>query len=147
MRAGLPATQIVFLAGNLATGQLDRMLLHSTNSVVSKTDSLPDLLEHILRAAGGEARFSADIAQLIAYDRRERRYRPRHDAAIRTLNAVQLDILRYLADGETVRDIAHKLQLSPKAVESHSYRVMKAVGVTNRIELARFAIREGLVQP
>jgi DNA-binding NarL/FixJ family response regulator len=57
----------------------------------------------------------------------------------------QLEVLVHLAGGETVREIAERMQLSEKAVESHKFRIMNRLGIGNRIQLCRWAIREGLI--
>ena len=57
----------------------------------------------------------------------------------------QLDILRLLANGDSVKAVARKLHLSPKSVDSHKYRIMLKIGVNDSVHLSRYAIREGLI--
>lgn len=59
----------------------------------------------------------------------------------------QLEILRFLAMGDSVREVAKKLHLAPKSVEGHKYRIMKRLGIHNRVHLCRFAIRNGVISP
>jgi DNA-binding NarL/FixJ family response regulator len=58
----------------------------------------------------------------------------------------QLDVLRLLAEGLRVKQIAAKLDLSPRTVETHKYDMMEALGVQTTAELLRHAIRIGLIE-
>ena len=64
-----------------------------------------------------------------------------------TLTPRQLDVLRLLADGLRVKQIAAKLELSPRTVETHKYEMMEVLGVQTTAELLRHAIRRGWIQP
>ncbi|MBI4870236.1 MAG: response regulator transcription factor [Candidatus Riflebacteria bacterium] len=57
------------------------------------------------------------------------------------------EILRLLAEGQTVKEIAQKLDISPKTVDALRTRLMKQLGLRTLPELLRFAIRSGLVEP
>jgi DNA-binding NarL/FixJ family response regulator len=76
---------------------------------------------------------------------------PRHgragdDGEVR-LTTREQEILRLIADGHTGRDIAAQLVISPKTVERHRENLFAKLGLRNRVELTRYAIREGLVDP
>lgn len=63
----------------------------------------------------------------------------------RLLTSRQVEVLRMLALGYSIRETATALSLTERTVESHRYRVCKRLGVHDRSELVRIAIREGLV--
>jgi DNA-binding NarL/FixJ family response regulator len=63
------------------------------------------------------------------------------------LTTREQEILRLIADGHTGRDIAARLVISPKTVERHRENLFAKLGLRNRVELTRYAIREGLVDP
>ncbi len=56
-------------------------------------------------------------------------------------------MLQYLARGLSKKDIAATLHLSVKTVEKHTENLMSKLDIHDRVELARYAIREGFVQP
>ncbi len=58
---------------------------------------------------------------------------------------LQLQILRHLAHGDSVKEVARKLDISSKSADSHKYRIMIKVGGCDRVHLARYAIREGII--
>ena len=53
-------------------------------------------------------------------------------------------ILRHLARGLSVKEIGVRLGRSEKSIDSHKYRIMHKLGIHDRVELCRYAIREGL---
>jgi DNA-binding NarL/FixJ family response regulator len=57
----------------------------------------------------------------------------------------QRDVLRLIAEGHSTRDVAARLGVSPKTVETHRALLMRRLGIHNVPGLVRFAIRAGLV--
>jgi DNA-binding NarL/FixJ family response regulator len=57
----------------------------------------------------------------------------------------QVEVLRMVAEGHRTRDIANRLGLSVKTVESHRGEIMKRLSVHDVVSLARYAIRVGLI--
>lgn len=55
----------------------------------------------------------------------------------------QREVLRLLIDGLSAKEIAKRLDISPRTVESHKYSIMEAVGVSSTVELIRFAYQTG----
>jgi DNA-binding NarL/FixJ family response regulator len=62
----------------------------------------------------------------------------------RNLTAREIEVLRLLATGKRVKEIARILHISVKTVESHRQNMMDKLEIHNAIELARYALREGL---
>ncbi|USD42655.1 response regulator transcription factor [Vibrio sp. SCSIO 43135] len=60
------------------------------------------------------------------------------------LSQKQCDILRLLAQGYTAKQIAEKLYVSPRTVESHKYRMLDLLDLNTHTELVQFALRNGL---
>jgi len=63
------------------------------------------------------------------------------------LTARELEIVKLIAEARTNRQIAEALSVSEKTVESHRANVLAKLGMRDRVELARYAIRRGLVEP
>lgn len=62
----------------------------------------------------------------------------------RVLTPRELDVLRLLAQGLSKKRIAETLHLSVKTIDNHSTSIMSKLDIHNRVDLARYAIREGL---
>ncbi len=63
------------------------------------------------------------------------------------LTARELEVVKLIAEGHTSDEIAAQLVLSGKTVERHRANVLGKLGMRNRVELTRYAIRRGLVEP
>jgi DNA-binding NarL/FixJ family response regulator len=59
----------------------------------------------------------------------------------------QMEVLRLMAEGLTTPEIARRLSLSSKTVETHRGEIMKRVGIHDIVGLVRYAVRVGLVSP
>lgn len=64
---------------------------------------------------------------------------------LRQLTPRQVEVLRLVAEGNRTREIAHRLRLSVKTVESHRGEIMKRLRLHDLVSLVRYAIRVGLV--
>jgi len=56
-------------------------------------------------------------------------------------------VLKLIAEAYTNQQIAEALVISPKTVENHRAKILDKLGMRDRVELTRYAIRRGLVQP
>jgi two-component system, NarL family, response regulator NreC len=63
----------------------------------------------------------------------------------KALTGRQCDVLRLIANGLNVKQIAAELEISPRTVETHKYEMMHNLGVQSVAELVHYAIRSGLV--
>jgi DNA-binding NarL/FixJ family response regulator len=57
------------------------------------------------------------------------------------------EILKLVAEGHSSREIAETLVISVKTVERHRANILEKLGMRDRVELTRYAIRRGLVEP
>ena len=59
----------------------------------------------------------------------------------------ELEVVKAIAEGMTSDEIARELFISKKTVDRHRANVLEKLGMRNRVELTRYAIRRGLVEP
>ena len=64
-----------------------------------------------------------------------------------SLTPRELEVLKLIAEAHTNRQIAATLMLSAKTVESHRANLLSKLGMRDRVELVRYAIRRGLIEP
>ncbi len=62
-----------------------------------------------------------------------------------SLTPRQREVLRLLAKGHTMREAAGLLQVTPRTIAFHKYRIMKKHGLRTNSDLVRFAIRERVI--
>lgn len=63
------------------------------------------------------------------------------------LTARETEVTKLIAEGLTGRQIAEQLVISVKTVERHRSNVFEKLGVSDRVALTRYAIRQGLIEP
>jgi DNA-binding NarL/FixJ family response regulator len=59
----------------------------------------------------------------------------------------EVEVVKLIAEGRTSREIAAELVISLKTVERHRQNVLGKLGMRDRVDLTRYAIRRGLIQP
>jgi DNA-binding NarL/FixJ family response regulator len=69
------------------------------------------------------------------------------DAGLARLTRRESEILALIAEGHTTREIADMLVISPRTVDRHRDNLLEKLELRNRIELTRYAIRAGLIEP
>lgn len=67
------------------------------------------------------------------------------DPSSRDLTPRQIEVLRLIAQGKRMKEIASNLNLSVRTVEDHKYHLMQALHVENNADLVRFAVQQNLV--
>jgi len=72
-----------------------------------------------------------------------------HDGPVREdpLTPREVEIVKLIAESNTNRQIAEQLVISEKTVERHRANVLEKLGMRDRVELTRYAIRRGLIEP
>lgn len=126
---------------------LIRSLKAGVEGLLLKNESANTLFEHLRQIAHGDTRISADLSERLRYDERRNTYSLATDSPLTTFTGQQLEILRLLACGDSLKMVASKLKLSRKSIDGHKYRIMRKLGINDRVLLSRLAIREGLIQP
>jgi len=63
------------------------------------------------------------------------------------LSPRELEILQLIAEGHSGRQIAEHLTISEKTVERHRSNILAKLGLTDRLQLTRYAIRRGIIEP
>lgn len=66
---------------------------------------------------------------------------------LRELSSREREVLQLLAEGKSMKEVAAVLDISPKTVEFHKYRIMEHLGVRTTAELVQYAIKIGLIAP
>ena len=65
----------------------------------------------------------------------------------RELSPREREVLQLLAEGKSMKEVAGVLDISPRTVEFHKYRMMELLGVRTNAELVQYAVRHGLIAP
>jgi DNA-binding NarL/FixJ family response regulator len=72
---------------------------------------------------------------------------PAADSPTRPLTLREREVLQLLAEGKSMKEVGAILDISPRTVEFHKYRIMQLVGAKTGAELVQYAIKHGLISP
>ncbi|MGD0635334.1 MAG: response regulator transcription factor [Beijerinckiaceae bacterium] len=109
---------------------------------VTKSSTPAELLLAVAKVSRGSIALGDDIARAIA----EERVAGRH-AQLDALGVRETEILRLVAQGDTVESIAGILNLSPKTVHNYRSQIKSKLAVATDADLVWFAIKHGLIHP
>lgn len=137
LRERAPDTQIVVMTMEESPVFAQRAFAAGALAFVAKDLADVELPQAVRAAARGEQFVSPRIAA-------------RLDALHRSLtqdalSAREVEVLRLIALGHTSVEIARKLHLSPRTVETHRANIHRKLGLSTRAELVRYALRRGLM--
>jgi DNA-binding NarL/FixJ family response regulator len=96
-------------------------------------------------AAGG-ACFSPPVRSRIVVDSEGAKLGETAQSRTSTLTTREVEVLRYITRGLAKKQIANLLHISVKTVDKHSVNLMTKLDIHDRVERARFTIREGLAE-
>ena len=113
---------------------------------VLKTAANRDLIEACRAAMRGEPFLYPAAVQALIRDYLERARRG-DETPEDPLTPRELEVVKLIAEGHTSEEIAGMLFISKKTVDRHRANVLEKLGMRNRVELTRYAIRRGLVEP
>jgi two-component system invasion response regulator UvrY len=118
-----------------------RVLKAGARGYMNKESSPEELIKAIKRILSGGRYVSPALAERLAWDLSEDNWRPVHE----TLSDRELEVLRMIASGKTVSQIAEELHLSVATVSTYRGRILEKLRMTNTAELIRYALQNQLV--
>ncbi|HKO92016.1 MAG TPA: response regulator transcription factor, partial [Polyangiaceae bacterium] len=137
---GLSDSPARFLALSVSDAALDviEVIRAGARGYVTKAISAEELLDAIERVAAGDAVFSPRLAGFVL-DAFAQQPVAAPDPELDELTLREQEVLRLLARGYAYKEIASRLSISVKTVESHASAVLRKLQLSNRRELSRWA--------
>lgn len=147
IRDALPDTRVLFISGYLNDSYIEQALALEAAGYISKSESIDCIVHAVFSVSRGAVYFSPQVRKRLVVDAGGARLRSNPHTRIEMLTPRERQILGYVARGLTKKEIARLVDISPKTVDQHCSHIMNKLDVHDRVALARFAIREGLVEP
>ena len=115
---------------------------------IPKRAAPDDLVSAIRVVSQGNVFLYASLARFLIKDAAERAsHEPRGEPhPVESLTAREREVLTWIAEGRTNREIAEALIISPKTVDRHRENIMTKLNLHNRAELVKYAIAKGLLK-
>ncbi len=138
-------TKILALSMHDGQSYVEEALRAGASGYVHKNASAEDLCSAIDAVRTGESYLSPTVTQQVV----DAIARPgdRPSSAVSALTAREREVLKLIADGLSSKEIASKLGVSLKTIESHRANLMDKLDIHKVSGLVRFAVRAGLVAP
>jgi DNA-binding NarL/FixJ family response regulator len=140
-----PGIRVLMLSMHENERYVYEALKAGASGYVVKTVADRDLVEACRAAMRGEkflypGAMTALIRDFLHHARNNRELREN------PLTARETEVVKLIAEGHTSRQIADMLMISGKTVERHRANILEKLGMRDRVDLTRYAIRHGLVQ-
>jgi len=137
MREASPETRIVVLTMQKEPAFARQALQLGVLGYVLKEAAGDELVQAVRSAAVGDTYLQPALGAKLAAE---------PEAAASDLSERETDVLRLIALGHTNAEIAEKLYISVRTVETHRAHIQQKLGVSSRAELVRCALSRGLVE-
>jgi len=136
-----PKLPVLFLSMHPEEQYARRVLKSGAAGYLTK-DSIPDELKDAVRRILMGGRYvSSTLAEKLAFDLRKGADAPVHEL----LSDREFQVLRMIASGKTVKQIADEISLSVKTVSTYRARILEKTGMKTTAELIRYALQAQLV--
>ncbi|MCA1906176.1 MAG: response regulator transcription factor [Desulfarculus sp.] len=147
IKEAVPSCQIVVLTMHGKENFVRQVLSSGALAYVLKASPVQDVLAAVRAAHRGEYFLSSKIeAEVVGAYLDSRRETP----AVRgydLLSEREQQIFRLVAEGNSTNQIAEVLCVSPKTVEKHRTNIMKKLGLRDRLDVVKYAVRIGIIDP
>ncbi|GAA5138856.1 response regulator transcription factor [Pseudonocardia adelaidensis] len=142
----LPETRILVLSASGEHADVLEAVKAGAAGYLVKSASAEELLAAVRRTADGFPVFTPGLAGLVLGEYRRLAGSDRSGPAVPALTERETDVLRLVAKGLTARQIGERLGVSHRTVETHVQSTLRKLQLHNRVQLARYAIEQGIVE-
>lgn len=138
LRVEYPNIQALLFSAETSFEVLSQLIDIGINGFISKSAPFQDLIGAIHTVAAGGTYFGSDIARLI------------HSVSmikqtIDSLTEREQQIMELAAKGFTAKEIANKLFINIRTVDTHKNNIFKKMGFKSSVELVKFALKYGII--
>jgi two-component system response regulator NreC len=142
MRRRFPKIELVIFSGQKSENVIKELFDAGARSFVQKADASDLLVKAIKAAAQHRPFFTAEISKLL--------FSRFMTSDVRThgedLTPREREIIRYVAEGKSNKEIAAELGISLRTVETHRAAFMRKLGISSTADTVRYAIRNSIIE-
>jgi len=132
-----PSIRVIALSNHASRQVVEEVLKAGAQGYVLKNAAFQELVRAIESVVAGSPYLSPGLNMV---ERQEDSW----SQVFSSLTRREREVLQLIAGGYNTKQIADELRISPKTVETHRVNLMKKLDVSNPVELALFALREGV---
>jgi DNA-binding NarL/FixJ family response regulator len=117
------------------------MIKAGANGFINKQYAVEELIDAVQAVLAGDTYLSKEAVAALANEFRADKAEKPHDA----LSSRELEVLVLIARGHAVKKIAFELSISTKTVATYVSRIREKIGLSNYVDIARYAMKHNLV--
>jgi DNA-binding NarL/FixJ family response regulator len=135
-----PNTPVLILSMHAEDQFAVRLLKAGAAGYLNKETAPEELIQAIRKVVDGGKYISAALAERLAFEMDPMSDKPRHES----LSDREFQVLRLIAAGKAVKEIAEELSLSPKTISTYRARILEKMNMRTNAELIHYAIQNRL---
>ncbi len=140
----MPEVKLIFLTVNEDAGFASEAMRIGASGYLLKSSAASELFQAIEVALEGRTYVTPMImGEMVASLANGRQT----DGASAKLTTRQREVLQLLAEGHSMKEVANILDVSPRTIAFHKYRIMNELSLKTSADLVRFAIKHSFVSP
>lgn len=136
-----PEARILIFSMHQSDVFLRRALEAGVFGYITKRNAANVMIEAVRRVAAGEQFVSEDLREVLS------RQGVVTDNPVDLLSPREFEVFLLLAQGKSIKAVAAQIHINEKTAGHHARRIKDKLGLNNAAELARLAIRHGLIEP
>ncbi|HVU39000.1 MAG TPA: response regulator transcription factor [Opitutales bacterium] len=142
LREQLPNCNVLLFSAYFTTGMVRQALKAGANGIIEKTAGLPEMEKAIRAVLDGGTYLGPGVADMV----RRIMIEPDKDDSLESLSEREREVLQFVAEGFSTKEIAVKLSISVKTAETHRSNLMTKLNLHGIAGLTRYAIEHGLIK-
>jgi DNA-binding NarL/FixJ family response regulator len=146
IRKERPETRVVFLSMYDDDEYLAECVSIGASGYILKESPAEQLLTAIREVHRGGSYLSPRLLTRLVDDLRTQGHEPVRQPRFGTLTKREREILKMLAEGQSVKEIATAFDLSVKTVEAHKFNLMRKLDIHNKAQLVQYAIQKKIIR-
>ncbi len=142
LKSEKPELSVLILSMHPEEQYAVRVLKAGASGYLTKESAQDELIVAIRKASKGRKYVSSSLAEKLASYLEIDDERPLHE----TLSDREYEVMRMIASGKTITEIAEKLFLSIKTISTYRSRILEKMGMKSNAELTHYALKNRLVE-
>jgi two-component system response regulator NreC len=138
-------TKVVLLSVHSDSSFIQSAISLGADGYVLKNGRAAEIVTAVREVMNGGSYFSPAVAREIVEQLRAPKGESNDPFSL--LSGREREVLHFIADGLSAKEVAVELSISTKTVEAHRTSLMRKLGVRKATELVRYALRHGLIEP
>ncbi|MFH0981153.1 MAG: response regulator transcription factor [Planctomycetota bacterium] len=143
----LPGTRVIILSGHRNDEQIGEAIHTHAWGYALKEKGFDDVRTAIREVMAGKMYYAQEVLERIQTADGQLRVSEPAVTLLHSLTPRERELLVLLGQGYSLKEAGHALHVSYKTVDKHKVNLMKKLNIHDRVTLARYAIREKIVQP